>query len=156
MTGITAKSTMLNTGDGKTVFGAWPSHDSDRQDDRLGGVSHQLCNSQSEPKSKKTWRSTLDDLTVSQGDPNGECRTTHLTKPLPQQILGVLAYFCAHHQAPVDGRSDGHYASVRTIQPRNFGTQFEPRRPLLAVFSISQPCREGRLAGRQLAARPGL
>lgn len=64
MTGITAKSNMLNTGDGKTVFGAWPNHDSGRQVGRLGGVSHQLRNSQSEPKSKKTWRSTLDDLNV--------------------------------------------------------------------------------------------
>jgi hypothetical protein len=47
MTGSTAKSKMLNTGGGKTVFGEWPNHDSGRQDDRLGGVSHQLCNSQS-------------------------------------------------------------------------------------------------------------
>jgi hypothetical protein len=73
MTGSTAKSKMLNTGGGKTVFDAWPNHDSGCQDDRLGGVLHQLCNSQSEPKSKKTWRSTLDDLTVSEGNPNGEC-----------------------------------------------------------------------------------
>jgi hypothetical protein len=53
MTGRTAKFKMLNTGGGETVFGAWPNHDSGRQDDRLGGVLHQLCNSQSEPKSKR-------------------------------------------------------------------------------------------------------
>jgi hypothetical protein len=62
MTGTTAKSTMLNTSDGKTVFGAWPNHDSGCQDDRLGGVTHQLWNCQSEPTLKKTWQSTLDDF----------------------------------------------------------------------------------------------
>lgn len=55
MTGTKAKSTISSTGDGETVFGAWPNHDSGRQDDRLGCVAHQLCNSQSELKSKKTW-----------------------------------------------------------------------------------------------------
>ncbi|AKI02247.1 hypothetical protein IMCC20628_03558 [Hoeflea sp. IMCC20628] len=52
--------------------GAWPNHDSGRQDDRFGGLTRQLCHSQSEPKSKRTWRSTLDDLAVSEGDPNGD------------------------------------------------------------------------------------
>lgn len=55
MTGTKAKSTISSTGDGETVFGAWPNHDSGRQDDRIGGVMHQLGNNQSEPKSKTIW-----------------------------------------------------------------------------------------------------
>ena len=33
-----------------------------------------MGSSQSEPTSKRTWRSTLDELTASESDPNGECR----------------------------------------------------------------------------------
>lgn len=76
MTGTKAKPTMLNTGDGETVFGAWPNHDSGRQDDRLGGASYQYAAARASQSRQKAWRTALDDLTVSEGDPNGECRFT--------------------------------------------------------------------------------
>ena len=80
MTGPAAKSAISNAGDGKALSAELSNHVSGYQDTRLGGVAHQFCNSQSEPKSKKTWRSTVDDLTVSEGNPNGECQMMKFTR----------------------------------------------------------------------------
>lgn len=55
MTGTKAKPTMLNTGDGETVFGAWPNHDSGRQDDRLGGASYQYAAARASQSRQKAW-----------------------------------------------------------------------------------------------------
>lgn len=43
MTGTKAKSTISNTGGGKTVFGAWPNHVSGCQNNRLGAASYQYA-----------------------------------------------------------------------------------------------------------------
>ncbi|MBZ0161569.1 MAG: hypothetical protein K8H74_02530 [Notoacmeibacter sp.] len=74
MTGTKAKSTILNTGDGKTVSGAWPNHDSGRQDDRLGGVSHQYATSSENRRQEMALKGALGAVPLPKGVSNGECR----------------------------------------------------------------------------------
>lgn len=74
MTATKAKSTISNTGGGKTVSGAWPNHDSGRQDDRLDAASYQYAAARASQSRQKAWRATLGAITMPKGDPNGECQ----------------------------------------------------------------------------------
>ena len=73
MTGTKAKSTILNTGDGKTVSGAWPNHDSGHQDDRLGAASYQYAASSANRRQEIALKVALGAVTLPKGVSNGEC-----------------------------------------------------------------------------------
>lgn len=89
MTGTKAKSTTSNTGDGKTVSGAWSNHVSGCQDERLDSVTHQYAASTANRRQEMALKVALGAATMPKGVSNGECRMMHTQLTTPNLVNNV-------------------------------------------------------------------